>query len=576
MEGALGRTRARATSTRSRAACRSTRACSRCSRRMDNGKSIRETRDIDMPLVARHFYHHAGWAQLLESEFAGYEAIGVVGQIIPWNFPLLMLAWKIAPALAARQHGGAQAGRVHAAHRAGASPRSRTRRACRRAWSTSSPATATRARRSSTIPDVDKIAFTGSTEVGRIIRKATAGSGKKLSARAGRQEPVHRLRRRRSRQRGRGRGRRDLVQPGPGVLRRLAPAGAGRHRRAARRQAARAHGEAAPRLAARQGRGHGRDRGAGAAGAHPRAGAAGRRRGRDDVAAVVGVSHGGLLLSAHAVHRRAALLDDRAGRDLRPGAGGDDVPHARGVGRAGEQHALRPRGERVDREHQPRARHRAEDQGRRRVDQLHQPVRRGRRLRRLSRERLRPRGRARGDVGVREASASAGGEAGRRERRRGSATSSRAAAPRHSARDPIAPRHRPHAQALHRRQAGASRRRVHASHRRARAAQLVGEAPDGNRKDIRNAVEAAHAARSGWGRATGHNRAQILYYIAENLAARARRIRGAHRRDDRVRCQAPRARRSTRRSSGCSPTPRGPTSTTARCTACRSAAWRSR
>src|SRR5207244_9223380 len=67
---------------------------------MDNGKSIRETRDIDIPLVARHFYHHAGWAQLLETEFAGYEAIGVVGQIIPWNFPLLMLAWKIAPALA--------------------------------------------------------------------------------------------------------------------------------------------------------------------------------------------------------------------------------------------------------------------------------------------------------------------------------------------------------------------------------------------------------------------------------------------------------------------------------------------
>jgi aldehyde dehydrogenase (NAD+) len=68
---------------------------------MDNGKPIRESRDIDIPLVARHFYHHAGWAQLLESEFRGYEAVGVVGQIIPWNFPLLMLAWKIAPALAA-------------------------------------------------------------------------------------------------------------------------------------------------------------------------------------------------------------------------------------------------------------------------------------------------------------------------------------------------------------------------------------------------------------------------------------------------------------------------------------------
>jgi aldehyde dehydrogenase (NAD+) len=68
---------------------------------MDNGKSIRETRDIDIPLVARHFYHHAGWAQLLDTEFTGYSAVGVVGQIIPWNFPLLMLSWKIAPALAA-------------------------------------------------------------------------------------------------------------------------------------------------------------------------------------------------------------------------------------------------------------------------------------------------------------------------------------------------------------------------------------------------------------------------------------------------------------------------------------------
>jgi len=68
---------------------------------MDNGKPIRESRDLDIPLVARHFYHHAGWAQILASEFPGYVACGVVGQIIPWNFPLLMLAWKIAPALAA-------------------------------------------------------------------------------------------------------------------------------------------------------------------------------------------------------------------------------------------------------------------------------------------------------------------------------------------------------------------------------------------------------------------------------------------------------------------------------------------
>jgi aldehyde dehydrogenase (NAD+) len=67
---------------------------------LDNGKPIRETRDIDIPLAVRHFYHHAGWAQLLDSEFPQHQALGVVGQIVPWNFPLLMLAWKIAPALA--------------------------------------------------------------------------------------------------------------------------------------------------------------------------------------------------------------------------------------------------------------------------------------------------------------------------------------------------------------------------------------------------------------------------------------------------------------------------------------------
>ncbi|MFO7625187.1 MAG: aldehyde dehydrogenase family protein, partial [Anaerolineales bacterium] len=67
---------------------------------MDNGKPIRESRDIDVPLLARHFYYHAGWAQLMEKELADYQAVGVIGQIIPWNFPLLMLGWKIAPAIA--------------------------------------------------------------------------------------------------------------------------------------------------------------------------------------------------------------------------------------------------------------------------------------------------------------------------------------------------------------------------------------------------------------------------------------------------------------------------------------------
>jgi len=67
---------------------------------LDNGKPIRESRDLDIPLVARHFAYHAGWAQLMAEELPGYGPVGVVGQIIPWNFPLLMLSWKVAPALA--------------------------------------------------------------------------------------------------------------------------------------------------------------------------------------------------------------------------------------------------------------------------------------------------------------------------------------------------------------------------------------------------------------------------------------------------------------------------------------------
>ncbi len=155
---------------------------------LDNGKPIRETRDLDIPLVVRHFYHHAGWAQLFDAEFEGYEPVGVVGQIIPWNFPLLMLAWKVAPALAAGNTvvlkpaeftplsallfaelvndaglpagvfnlvtGDGETGAALVAH-----------------------------------PGVDKIAFTGSTDVGRRIREATAGTGKSLSLELGGKSP---------------------------------------------------------------------------------------------------------------------------------------------------------------------------------------------------------------------------------------------------------------------------------------------------------------------------------------------------------------------------------------------------
>jgi aldehyde dehydrogenase (NAD+) len=155
---------------------------------MDNGKPIRESRDIDIPLVARHFYHHAGWAQLLESEFPDYKACGVVGQIIPWNFPLLMFAWKVAPALAA--------GNTVVIKPASYTPLTALAFA-ELAMEVGLPAGVLNvltcsARTGQALvehPGIDKVALTGSTEVGRIIRKATANTPKKLSLELGGKSP---------------------------------------------------------------------------------------------------------------------------------------------------------------------------------------------------------------------------------------------------------------------------------------------------------------------------------------------------------------------------------------------------
>jgi len=155
---------------------------------LDNGKPIRESRDLDIPLVARHFYHHAGWAELMETELAGHEPVGVIGQIIPWNFPLLMLAWKIAPALATGNTVVLKPAEftpltallfADLANRVGLPP------------GVLNVVTGDGATGAALVghPGVDKIAFTGSTDVGRIIRAATAGSGKKLSLELGGKSP---------------------------------------------------------------------------------------------------------------------------------------------------------------------------------------------------------------------------------------------------------------------------------------------------------------------------------------------------------------------------------------------------
>ena len=153
---------------------------------LDNGKPVKETRDVDVPLAAQHFFYHAGWADKLDLLFPGedVEPVGVVGQIIPWNFPLLMAAWKVAPALAAGntvvlkpaetspltalrlcevfQQVGLPAGVVNVVTGDGATGQALVRH-----------------------PDLDKVAFTGSTEVGKEIQRAVAGRGVDLTLELG-------------------------------------------------------------------------------------------------------------------------------------------------------------------------------------------------------------------------------------------------------------------------------------------------------------------------------------------------------------------------------------------------------
>ena len=153
---------------------------------LDNGKPIRETRDIDIPLVARHFYYHAGWAVKMNETKS--QPIGVVGQIIPWNFPLLMLAWKIAPAIAAGNTvvlKPAEYTSLTALYFAELCQKARIPKGVINIvtgdGSTGELITSH--------PDIKKIAFTGSTEVGKKIIQSTAVSEKKLTMELGGKSP---------------------------------------------------------------------------------------------------------------------------------------------------------------------------------------------------------------------------------------------------------------------------------------------------------------------------------------------------------------------------------------------------
>ena len=318
---------------------------------IDNGKPIKESRDVDIPTAAAHFFYYAGWADKLE--YAGFGAdpqpLGVAGQVIPWNFPLLMLAWKIAPALACGntvvlkpaettpltallfaeicQQADLPPGVVNIITGAGETGRALVAH-----------------------PDVDKVAFTGSTDVGRAIAKSVAGQPQEGHPRARRQGRQHRLRRRAGRPGRRGHRQRHLLQPGPRLLRRLPAAGAGVGGRRGARAAQAPDGHAARRRPARQEHRHRRDQLRRAARQDPRALRHRRGRGRRPLVAAVRAARPRLLVPADDLHRRQPGPPDRPRGDLRPGAVGADLPHAEGGGREGQQHAVRPLRRHLDRQ----------------------------------------------------------------------------------------------------------------------------------------------------------------------------------------------------------------------------------
>ena len=359
---------------------------------IDNGKPIKETRDVDVPIAAAHFFYYAGWADKLQYAGYGTTPLGVAGQVIPWNFPLLMLAWKIAPALACGntvvlkpaettpltallfaeicQQADLPPGVVNIITGAGATGQALVAH-----------------------PDVDKVAFTGSTAVGRAIAKSVAGSHKKVTLELGGKAanivfddaPID--------QAIEGivngiffnqghvccAGSRLLVQESVAddVLDRLK-----------RRMATLRVGDpldkntdigainSAEQLAKiRELLRHRRG------------------RGRGPLVAAVRAAEARLLVPADDLHQRHPGPPDRPRGDLRPGALRADLPHARRGGREGQQHAVRPLRRRLDRQGLAHPPHGQQAEGRRGVGQHVQQVRPDQPVRRLQGVRLRPRGR---------------------------------------------------------------------------------------------------------------------------------------------------------------------------------------
>ena len=499
---------------------------------IDNGKPIKESRDVDVPSVAAHFFYYAGWADKLEHAGLGADpqALGVAGQVIPWNFPLLMLAWKIAPALAAGntvvlkpaettpltallfaeicQQADLPPGVVNIVTGAGATGQALVSH-----------------------PDVDKVAFTGSTEVGKAIARAVAGTRKKVTLELGGKAanivfddaPID--------QAVEGivngiffnqghvccAGSRLLVQESVAdeVLERLK-----------RRMSTLRVGDpldkntdvgainSAEQLARiRELVRHRRA---------PRAPSAGRPP--------CDLPQQGLLVPADRLHRRLPGPPHRPRGDLRPGAVGAHLPHPRRGGREGQQHAVRPLRRRLDRQGLAHPVDGQPPAGRRRVGQHVQQVRPDVALRRLQGVGLRPRGRPARPGGVPEGSG------------------------RLMARIDVKKTYKLYIGGAFPRSESGRTYLVNDA-----KGALLANASQASRKDARDAVVAARKAFGGWSGRTAYNRGQVVYRIAEVLEGRRDQFVAELRAAEGVSAAQGQRRRRRRRSTASSGTPAGPT-----------------
>ena len=457
---------------------------------IDNGKPIKESRDVDIPVVAAHFFYYAGWADKLEHSGYGSTPLGVAGQIIPWNFPLLMLAWKIAPALACGntvvlkpaettpltallfaeicQQADLPPGVVNIVTGAGDTGRAIVSH-----------------------PDVDKVAFTGSTDVGKAIARAVAGTDKKVTLELG------------------GKAANIVFDDAPldqaiegivnGIFFNQGHVCCAGSRLLVQESVADEVMERLKRRMATLRVGDPLDKNTDVGAINSAEQLAkirelsqvGEDEGAERWSRAVRPPGQRLLVRPDRLHRRLAGPPHRPRGDLRPGPVGADLPHALRGGREGQQHPLRPLGRRVDRQGladpvdgQPPPRRRG-------LGQHVQQVRPDLAVRRLQGVRLRPRGRpprARGlpqgrgqlmsRIDVRKTyKLYIGGQFPRSESGRSYVVNDA-------------------------------------------KGRLLANAAQASRKDARDAVVAARAAFGGWSTKTAYNRAQVVYRIAEVLEGR--------------------------------------------------------